>query len=249
MKLKCYMLNEAEVTQVLTYDKARYILKKKCSEALEIYQNHGVCIYRGATFNGPFILKKPSQGSRVSANTSNHYTLLIDNLPCWKGYPKRSKSLVCSFDYYVAESYGSTTYNVFPYNGSTIGICPHGDLWTSFESIGISYLDQFNNHLRDLGLVDTSWNALVKSSKRLDKNKKNLEVEHTEKILKDYVDSMYTFIDYMNIYFNPNKNGFKKVKTDSIMSVNFHGSEMWTDGDCLLIEHNEEHNNIDWLLE
>ena len=33
---------------------------------------------------------------RRSRDNGNHYTLLMDNSPYWKGYPKRSESFICT---------------------------------------------------------------------------------------------------------------------------------------------------------
>lgn len=72
--------------------------------------------------------------NRVSANTENYYTWWLDNNPTWKGYPKRSKSLICSTDRNYAAYFGYL-YLIIPSDKANIGICSKFDLWESFNYI------------------------------------------------------------------------------------------------------------------
>ena len=91
--------------------------------------NAQVAIYRGVHGYGDYAFIDPSKSNRprVSANTGNHYTLIMDNSSSWKSYPKRSKSLICSTDEGYAIDFGKT-YRVYPINGGKIGVCPYRDI-------------------------------------------------------------------------------------------------------------------------
>ena len=92
-------------------------------------------IYRGAKSrgvgDGPMFVDTMTGSKRESANTKSYVGILMDNLPSWKDYPKRSRSLICTNDPSYAANYGSI-YRVFPVNGTKVGVCQDSDLWYSF---------------------------------------------------------------------------------------------------------------------
>jgi hypothetical protein len=106
-------------------------------------------IYRGVESESVMLFVQPSKHERQSAHTElNYYTLLFDNLPSWKSYPKRSKSLVCTTDDGAADNYGRV-YRVFFKTGSKIGICPERDLWECFSD-HFDTMDTFNHILENI---------------------------------------------------------------------------------------------------
>ena len=131
------------------------LLNKHCSEALGLLQNP---IWRGMRNHTEEILRlDPTTGERASHNTSNHYTQLIDNSPYFRGWPKRSHSLICSSNLGRASSYSygqiKSVYAIFPYNGVKIAVCPGEDIWETNLSIpelnkDFDRLRQLNNFLR-----------------------------------------------------------------------------------------------------
>ena len=107
-------------------------------------------IFRGVSGSAayPYWIVQPGKSQRVSRNTSNFYTGLIDGLPSWKNYPKRSRSIICSNNYDGAHSFGNVL-RVFPKNGAKIGICPAEDFWMSFNDtvhkrLGLADMSFFN---------------------------------------------------------------------------------------------------------
>jgi hypothetical protein len=89
-------------------------------------------IFRGMESDVLFGRKNTNDFTRVSANTENYYTLWMDNSEVWKGYPKRSKSYICSSSPKVAESFGTVHFVLIPDNAK-VAICPGDDLWNSFR--------------------------------------------------------------------------------------------------------------------
>jgi len=198
----------------------------------------------------------PAKGKpRVSRNTSNHYTLIIDNSPKWKRYPKRSKSIICSVR--------TGRFHVFPENKSRIGVCPSYDFWPSFESSDIWDLDGFNMSLVDLAEFtlknkshwDTSYKQVVKTLEMIDDAKKedyegfikelssdrdhgavgSFMSDSSNEFLFSYIkDKSARLLPYVENLLDPNKNGFQ---------IKFAGSkitgdkEVWTDGKAILVNH------------
>ena len=209
-----------------------------------------------------FGIINPKRFERKSANTSNHYTLLIDNLPEWKQYPKRSRSVICSVD--VPQSPGSeNVYYVFPVKGSKVGVCPRGDIWWSFQkTLGKDYLlNTWNiyfgyllNFLLDgLRMFDVSWDvlktAIVSANKIRDKSYDDFlaYIYSFRRHLKDpeWSKSFFEGEDLLKLLrriFDPRTNGFKLVTIGSKMRS---GAEVWTDGKCLLVSRGEVNSFLD----
>jgi hypothetical protein len=125
----------------MTNDEAKAFIHKHCKKSL-----FSTPIWRGTGGGGEsdaFFIQ-PYKFQRESRNTSNHYSLLIDNSPEWTKYPKRSKSVICTLDHNTASHYG-TAYRMFPVDGSRIGVCPSQDFWGSFDDF--KPMDFFNTEL------------------------------------------------------------------------------------------------------
>lgn len=90
-------------------------------------------IWRGMKDVGRYAIIEGQKGGRVSVNTNNYYTKIIDyNLKKQSGsYPLRSKSIICSTDYSTALGFGDTVYLIIPFDNVIIGQCEFDDLWHS----------------------------------------------------------------------------------------------------------------------
>ena len=133
---------------------------KTCSQAVPMLDYP---IWRGMTFKGGAIKIDPRTGARQSQNTKNYYTTMIDNLPAWKNWPKRSKSLICANDAaeYNAEGYGDL-YAIFPVNGARVAICPDLDIWgTMVTSYLVPKTKEAKEALTDSGLTKPEMRANV----------------------------------------------------------------------------------------
>lgn len=96
-------------------------------------------VYRGVNRKGDIAIVRPSSHERVSRNTENYYTLIIDDT--WDNFPKRNKSLICSTTSSRAKEYDEV-YRIIPLDGNALfGVAPKSDMWISFED-GISYLNE-----------------------------------------------------------------------------------------------------------
>jgi hypothetical protein len=138
--LKDLILREDENSQHRSFSISKDDFDKKLgTDHATAYNKYklGNRIYRGYNsyhLDSPFLFIQPSLHYRPSKNTNNFYTALIDVLPSWKDWPKRSQSIVCTNSYSTAQSYGNP-YVVLPKNQAKIAICPKNDFWVSFKNI------------------------------------------------------------------------------------------------------------------
>lgn len=93
-------------------------------------------IFRGVPTQStnPFKFVSPSKTYRKAKNTLNIVNSILDVIPSWKDWPKRSRSLIGSSKKGAAEWYGKV-FQVFPLNGAKIGICSDFDFWQSFSKL------------------------------------------------------------------------------------------------------------------
>ena len=142
-------------------------------------------IYRGVSKNETILLVQPSKSevTRMSQNTPNYYTLMMDNT--WPEqvksefgleYPTRGKSIICSTSPGKAQGYGDV-YRVIPLDPSAvIAATSEGDIWVSFDkglnkyinselevlyyntnyAHGIVKMSDFNSFLRQVFDLDES---------------------------------------------------------------------------------------------
>lgn len=110
-------------------------IKTECSDAYNAYMNDRTVIYRGCSQVQKYLEANPQNGQRKSANTTNYYTVALSQLPAFKDYPPRDRSLICSTSKSYAEEFVrqySGVYAVFPVNGTKIGMINDGDMWDTY---------------------------------------------------------------------------------------------------------------------
>jgi len=147
MRLKQYITESR--SKSMRMDDAINAIKTHCKQSVKKYKQ-GIRIYRGIDVYEQFLFVDPLKYERVSANTSNYYTVINDNSPYWKKYPKRSRSIICGSDWDISTVYG-TVYHVFPYDNAKIGICSQSDYWDSFPKVryyNMSDMSAFNEQFR-----------------------------------------------------------------------------------------------------
>lgn len=233
----------------LTKTEAFDIIKNKCSD----WDYNDLPIYRGTNLkSNEFALIEPDKRIRKSAFAVNNiYTTLIDNSPYWEEYPKRSKSLICSFDKGYAETY-STAYRVIPFNNSNWGVCVDDDIWHSFfyiiydiyggdftmnmfnESIRSLIPDEYNNH------KFTHEDDIIYSLKNTNKNNIIVypESDKFSKYIFDNIEKYDNLYDLLIDITEPVKNKFKLLDYNSLIKSynkidNDH--EVWSDSTCILV--------------
>jgi hypothetical protein len=249
------MIDTNTRSKVIDRNQAINIITEKCYN----FSRNGISIYRGMLNNDDYLYIKPTDYVRISQNTNNIYTTIIDNSPYWKEYPKRSKSIVCSTNFYTSEQYGDI-YIVIPFNNSNWGVCSSNDIWVSFDYIR-NVLNFYN--MEDFNLI--IGNMISKEKLPTDQNElldilKNINYENI--IIDNYSDiefnnlekTIYNLLkDYNNLYdllidiTKPDINKFELMTYDklNIYKEYYVNNEIWTDSECILIKYDLFNKLID----
>lgn len=237
MRLNQY-LNENRSVSIGEKDAAEYI-KEKCRKAWDSTR-----IYRGnERLDDKYYFIDPTKSyERISPFAEyNFYNLLLSNLPSWKKYPKRNKSVICTTSSENARHRGRDIYYfVLPVDGANIGICPDRDIWDCFNDSGVD-LEDFGNHLDDffetnnISVSDNDYNDFVDACKKIDKYKEEGSLDIYDSFsdwLIKFKKTDKTFLEYLNNLLNPNKNNFKLVTVGKKIGYD---REVWTGDKCVLV--------------
>lgn len=161
MKNKFYNhINEYQEEQVgsrvkkIKNEEARDLVQTKCVKALEKFQKNSGYISR-ITQTAPGIETGFADTSklpaRMSRNTLNYYTHIINDSPEWKGFPRRQIIATGYKDPFTRG--GRDEFIIFPYDSVVIGECPQADIWYSFPIISTSMgaeAEELNDFIRYL---------------------------------------------------------------------------------------------------
>jgi len=226
-------------------------IRSNCSEITAVYKkSNNVRLYRGIpASNAEFKFGDTSIRTRKSRNTENYYTIIMDNDPLWKSFPKRSESFICSSDPSYASDYG-TLYLVFPVNGTKIGQCPSKDIWDISEDKTNEMLDEVNTYIA--GLARTSRIGLSEVDYKLFKTNLKKIQDMFDKDPDSVIKKMDTFTynrnfnNKMKSLLKQNDNNFYKMFLDIISPKDFklwttknfdvHDKhECWFSGNCIFV--------------
>ena len=208
-----------------------------CSDALASYVQNNIGIWKGfdRMVCNDVIFTDPTASARKSKNTSNYYTLLLDNLPLWQAYPKRSRSLICSSSENVAQKYSmfSTPYLILPFNGAKIGVCPKSDIWASFKHW--RYLPEINDTLARLHISEQSYAAMIEDI-----------YNHSDSLAMSLnipaLATAATTRDIINIFndvMDPFSNNFELITTSDLSGLD-DSRECWTSSSAYMIKRNSK---------
>lgn len=205
----------------LTLDQAVKVLKTRGKQSLKT-RGYPV-LWRGVrSWVKPRIsLRDSTKFSRESANTSNHYTILIDNLPSFKGWPKRSKSIITHGDSDRARGYGQL-YAVFPLDNAKIASTGAYDIWDvefDLPKTHVSNLKTLTSFLNGNMVSDKSLERLSRDVRNLDLPRWDLWGPTIWRAIEDN--------------FTPQKLGFRKLKVNELVSAA--DEEVWIEGPSLLV--------------
>lgn len=219
-----------EYKSIITIDEALNIFFDKCDK------NHNLDIYRGIRVNrlgdndktperyGVCNIIEAQKGHRTSMNTTNHYTVILDELIKEKdiNYPLRSKSIITSTQRAYAMEYGDL-FRVVPYNDVVLGVVPTHDIWrVTMKGYTIK---QINDFMSDVGIKATNIKDISKQIENLsddefDKLHGLFERGNIEKSIRELYDLDTLDFEFVNS---------SKYKTNN-------HSEVWIGGKCLLID-------------
>lgn len=234
MNFNTFILNESLKKDTIDIDELHNILTTKCSD-FDIKKP----FWRGTQdrVNSIYI----SDGSiteRKSANTSNHYTVIIDEALRLddSNHPLRSKSIICA-NYHNkahAENYGKL-FAVIPFNEAKIGVTSSDDIWDT-EIIINDYelmLPIFNRILKDCNISDKSFNDIVNGiTDGINKNTKDMDFMRLKRVFKDI-----NIKDELLNAFSPSELDFKFGNGKSVSKLT-NAHELWISGKCAFVEYN-----------
>jgi len=235
-------------TKALTEKETIKLLQTECLDYFDY--NLDKLILRYSQMGGmKYIYTDPQKFNRKSSNTSNYYTLIMNNDPSWEHLPKRKLS--CSHTEIdsdeVKDRGNEDVYVVVPFDGNVWGVCPKIDMWDSIKNLGDKRLDHLNRQLEDIAdylqmrLRDDNIKNFKEDLKEID-----LELKNADDINYDHFDNLvYNFKDSGDIYqylvdlLEPNKNNIKLLSTREVYNMTGKDKEVWTEGKCLMIQVDE----------
>jgi hypothetical protein len=231
-------VNEPPTYRKLSVDEALHHLKTDFSDAAWMVEKDK-SFYRG-DWRFPANLHIGSVDTaateRKSENTANYYTLIFDNHPEMKQFPKRSRSFICATESDRAAGYGGQSYiHVVPGNSAKIGDVGQEDMWdTIIDLFGESgKIHRFNSNFEMLGLSDSDWNKWIEFDRQL----KDESVDAMEKFFRYFPkakqgDHLH-FLEEVQRVYSPKSTG-QKAYTAANLPHNLRFSEVWIGGPCLV---------------
>ena len=243
----------------LTVEKAIATLNTHCKDALWMLHDN-TPLWRGDTkipvSGKPFFMTVDTSATeRKSENTSNYYTVILDNIPSMANFPKRSRSFIGSTNKDRARSYGFLDNKFFvmiPYDGVKIGIVGEQDMWdTEVRLFGSS---------QQISDINYDWSkvfaragiSITKGITYAHFEKLSMKVKLTPhrfiRILADCFDvaefrvekelKNMTLLEYLNQQYSPRFTGFESATTkdkDIIKRAVDNKSEVWVGGKIMMI--------------
>lgn len=143
-KYKLFETLNTHGSKSLTESEFDQIQKSNCKN----WTKAKTSLYRGQNNLGDYVYTDPRGTHRKSIDDVNTHIELMDELPCWKEYPKYSASVIGISDQGAAVGYGyddvkltlsrrrSMVYEVIPFDNSDIVVCPHETIWNSLGGFG-----------------------------------------------------------------------------------------------------------------
>ena len=134
MRFQLFKMFESRTSE-LTEEEFRKILHTKCKDFVKSPK----LLQRSKNSEGPeFSYINPKSFERAPLKKSDrftdgvesrHHTLLMDNLPSWKDFPKRSQSVIGLTSEDPRVIFGFHRYLIIPFDGAKFGVAPSSDLW------------------------------------------------------------------------------------------------------------------------
>ncbi len=249
MRLSNYLVEDGGRSKIITLDEWLEIAKKKHMKTLTKLVKNNDCLYRGKTSLSEDVdlgYVDPKKGrARKSRNTSNYYTVWIDNSPVWKAYPKRSRSLICTNSFDSAYGQPNQRFIILPEDDANIGVCDDIDFWDAFDNTNpFDGLNEFNEIFKGHAEFllkkkipsHLSWNKLQQTIDMMDEIIKGMS---KDEIFDSYLVGMMnrngisTVRELFEHTFNPKANNIKVIKSHQPLPTG--KKECWTDGKSLML--------------
>ena len=129
-------LNKYKVFETLNSRGSKSLTKSEVREMVNVnckvwLSNESDVLFRSQRDMGPFVFTDARGTYRTSIEDVSLHVVLMDNLDCWKDYPKYSEGIIGLSD--EVPNYGDTLYEMVPFDNIKIGVCPSSTIWQSFS--------------------------------------------------------------------------------------------------------------------
>jgi hypothetical protein len=241
-------VNLQELHESAVYGKDIQIESKGVKDAIDLLNTH--CknalwmlhdnrpLWRGHKHDlKDFSVVDTSKSERVSNNTRNYYTAILDSSPLMADFPKRSKSLICSMTKNRALSYAmyesDWLFAVVPFDDAKIGAVNSEDIWDRQVTIGgITKRIEAWNDVWYRFHADDDINGLKELATQLKNGvMANVVVGFSKpfpaEVRKDLMKAIYTAYD-------PTKLGFTLHNSATIKNAK--KGEVWVGGEVMMIK-------------
>lgn len=88
-------------------------------------------LFRRAPDGADFQLLDPGISQRRSIESENLHLTVLSTFPSWEDWPVYNSSVI-GLTGLITNGYNNATYEVIPFDGATMGVCPNEDVWISF---------------------------------------------------------------------------------------------------------------------
>lgn len=239
MNFKTYLLesvSDGKYKKIIDESAAIELLNKHCKN-----MDFNKPYWRGMSNDNKYYILEGALGERKSVDSSNHYTVLIDDLLKKedKDFPLRSNSIICANNdnLNTAIQYGAKVYAIFPYDNVIIGTTKKEDIWFTSVKLGKfnTSINDINDMLHQAGIKATSLNDIV-SQVELLFDEKPRSLDYIQKKLIKRFDSKESVRESFEAAYNYNNLGIT-FGTSNIINNISGPRELWFGGKCIAIDY------------
>lgn len=234
----------------LSIENAIALLNKHCKDSLWMLELNSP-IWRGdmkVKFpKSGFLTVNTARTERRSQNTSNYYTVIFDNHPEMKDFPKRSRSFIANtskdraLDYTVLDN----PFVIIPFDGAKVGFTHRYDIWDiHITAFGINRDLEAWNSLFDILNIRDDIESFIKFDNALKRDDPKA-LEELRMIIEAYGSDIdgtdikkYSkgFLKEIFRAYSPKETGFEwKHPADMKQTFLKRDVEVWVEGNVVLI--------------
>ena len=142
------------------------ILHEKCKEFInspKLLQRTKDGIINAFSYINPKEHQR-SPGGLVAKSSTKHQMLLMDNLPSWSKFPKRSQSVIGCTSADDRSLFGTHRYIVIPFDDARFGVAPTSDIWSCQVSLNDGTEYYFNHAFSSMfgEISDKSYSGMMR---------------------------------------------------------------------------------------
>lgn len=250
--IKLFKLFETR-TSGLDEQEFRKLLHENCRDFI----NNPKLLQRNKSRNdGDFSYINPIVNLRTSYKDmddgvySDHNTLLMDNLPSWSKFPKRSESLIGLTNADNRSVFGKFKYLVIPYDNAEFGVAPSMDLWGCKTKENLCFNSEMSSAFVNKKISDQSFDLMISDIKSVYENwlKSDRVYVPLERMFNYIKDNNLRIIDGLDRMLSPKNfsgtdldelDSFKVMNYNMLSNIDDGDYEFWTDSKCLLFRLQE----------